>query len=175
MPANTPSGFLNDAANPSNPTPSNLVGSQTALAATAPLSGEASTPPSGYGTAQAYDLSDLFQSGVIPATLPSMVITQNGYVLNRRTNRVSEVVTVTNMLGTAVTNPVYLAVNGLSSNTSLFSPAGVTVNSSPVGSPYVLVSGAGLANGAAASVVLQFANPASGSITASLSAITTTP
>jgi hypothetical protein len=79
------------------------------------------------------------------------------------------------MLTAAITNPVYLAVNNLSSNTTLINSIGVTVMSSPAGSPYVLVSGSGLAPGASASVTLQFSNPASGGITDNLSVITTTP
>ena len=39
-----------------------------------PISGQSATPPSGYGTGQAYDLSDLFKPGVIPASIPTVSI-----------------------------------------------------------------------------------------------------
>ncbi len=165
VPANTPTGFLNDAANPSNPTPASLVGLPTAVTAAAPLSGQASTPPSGYGTGQAYDLSDLFQSGVIPSSLPvSTNVSQSGFVLNRRTNTYTETVTVQNNQSTAITTPVYLALNNLSSNTSLLNKTGLTVNNAPVGTPYILVSNTGLAVGHSLTVTLSFTSPASGSI-----------
>ncbi len=170
--ANSPSGFLNDAANPSNHTPESLVGVQTQQAAQTLLSGQASTP-SGYGTGQAYDLSDLFQPGVIPATIPSVSITASSYVFNRRTNSLSQAVLVTNLLGTAITTPVYLATNNLSANTALINKAGLTANSTPTGSPYVVVSNAGLAAGASTVVVLQFTNPASGGISDNLGVFTT--
>jgi hypothetical protein len=159
---NTNSGFLNDAANPSNPTPAALVGARTELGG----------GPSGYGTGTAYDLSDLFQPGVIPSTIPTTSITPGGYVLNRRNNTVTQTVTVTNYLSSAISTPVYLAVEGLSSNTSLVNKAGLTTVNSP-GSPYVLVSGSGLTAGASASVTLQFAVPASGAITNSLDVLAT--
>jgi hypothetical protein len=164
--ANTPTGFLNDAANPSNPTPASLVGVKTEVSAVAPLSGQSATPPSGYGTGQAYDLSDLFQTGVIPATIPiSTNVIQSGFVLNRRTNTYTETVTVQNNLSTAITTPVYLALNNLSSNTSLLNKTGLTVNNAPTGTPYILVSNSGLAVGHSLTVNLSFTSPASGNIT----------
>ena len=164
--ANTMTGFINDAANPSNSTPANLVGVTTALNALAPLPGQSTTPPSGYGTSEAYDLSDLFQPGVIPASIPVVNVTASGYILNRRNNSLTQTVTVTNMLAGAISNPIYLEVGSL--NTTLNNSAGTAAN----GSPYVLVSGAGLAPGASATVVLQLANPASGSVTEILSVTT---
>ena len=164
--ANTQTGFLNDAANPSNTTPANLVGTTTALNALAPLPGQSLTPPSGYGTGQALDLADLFQPGVIPTTIPVVSITPSGYVLNRRTNSLTQTVTVTNMLAAAITNPIYLEAGSL--NTTLTNKAGTAAD----GNPYVLVSGTGLAPGASATVTLQLANPASGSVTEILSVTT---
>jgi hypothetical protein len=166
--ANTGTGYLNDAANLSNPTPSAMVGLQTALAATAPIAGQASIPPSGYGTGQAQDLSDLFVPGTIPSSIPVVAVSPSGYVLNRRTNSLAQTVTVTNMLASAISNPVYLEIDGLSANTSLKNAAGTA----PDGSPYILVSSSGLTPGSAATVTLQFANPASGSIAEILNATT---
>ncbi len=164
--ANTYTGYLNDAANPSNSTPANLVGVTTALTALAPITGQSAVPPSGYGTGEAYDLSDLFQPGVIPTSIPTVSLTPSGFVLNRRTNSLTQTVTATNMLGSAITNPVYLEVGSL--NTTLKNSAGTATD----GNPYVLVSGSGLAPGASATVTLQLANPASGSVTEGLSVTT---
>jgi hypothetical protein len=136
-----------------------LVGTTTALTAVSPLSGQSATPPSGYGTGEAYDLSDLFQPGVIPSAIPVVSITPSGYVLNRRSNSLTQTVTVTNMLASAISNPVYLEAGSL--NTTLSNKAGTAGN----GNPYILVSATGLAPGASATVVLQLANPASGSVT----------
>ncbi len=160
--ANTPSGYLNDAANPSNPTPANLVGTLNALPATAPLAGQSATPPSGYGTGQAYDLSDLFQAGVIPSSIPVVSLAPSGFIVNRRSNSVTQTVTVTNMLNVAIGNSVYLEVGSL--NTTLNNSAGTATD----GNPYVLVSGPGLEAGASATVTLQFASPSSGTVTENL-------
>jgi len=154
--ATTPTGFLNDAANPSNPTPGNLIGVNNSL----------NGAPSGYGTGQAYDLSDLFVAGTIPSTIPvSANVTQSGFTLNKRTNKLTETVTVQNNLSTAITTPVYLALNNLSTNTSLVGATGTTVNTAPVGTPYVLVTNSGLAVGHSLTVTLTFTVPSSGTIT----------
>lgn len=151
--ANTPTGYLNDAANPSNP----------------------STGASGVGvgTGTALDMSDLFQPGVIPASIPIMTQTPSGFILNRRTNVMTQTVTLTNVLSSDITAPVYLVVGNLSSNTHLLNATGTTVNNTPTGSPYVLVSSNGLAAGASTTVTLQFALPTAGSITDSVSATST--
>ena len=146
--ANTSTGYLNDAANVSN--------SAGALAGTAP----------GFGTATALDMSDLFQPGVIPASLPSLQAVAGGYTVNRRSNTATQTVTVTNVLSSPISTPVYLVVNNL--NTTLVNSAGTAQD----GSPYVFVASA-LAPGASANVVLQFVLPTSGGIIDSLAAETT--
>ena len=149
--ATTPTGYLNDAANLSNSS-GGLAGAAT-----------------GFGTGTAQDLSDLFQAGVIPARLPGTKITAGGYTVNNRTKTAVQTVTVTNVLSSSITEPIYLAVGNL--NTTLNNSGGTTQNNPPVGSPYVYVA-SGLAAGASANVVLQFALPASGGITDSLHVIT---
>jgi hypothetical protein len=151
----TSTGFLNDAANPSN-------------------SSNGATGV-GFGTGTAVDLSDLFLAGVIPATIPATEITPSGYVVNRRSNMVTQTVTVTNLLDAPLAGPVYLAAGGLSSNTTLINSIGTTQNTAPLGSPYVLVSGSGLEAGAAATVTLQFTPPTSGGITDGLVVISGQP
>ena len=152
--ANTNTGFLNDAAVPSN--------SSGALAGTAP----------GFGTETATDLSDLFVPGTIPAGLPGLTLDASGYAFNRRTNSEGQTVTVTNVLTQAITTPIYLVVGNLSANTTLLNSAGTTVNNLP-GSPYVSVSPTGLAAGASITVPLSFSAPSSGFISDILGAVTT--
>jgi phosphatidylinositol-3-phosphatase len=170
--ANSPTGFLNDAANASNATPNGVTG-LSQIAGTAPYGTaftQAESPTGGFGTATAQDLSDLFQPGVIPAALPGLNLTASGYSVNRKTGALSQTVKVTNALSGAIGNPIYLVVGGLSSNATLTNSAGTTVNNSP-GSPYVLVSSTGLAAGASATVTLQFT--ATGTISSTMSAVTT--
>jgi hypothetical protein len=148
--ANTPTGYLNDAANPSNATPAGVTvtvnngqGLQTATG----------QPFFGFGTGTAQDLSDLFLPGVIPQGIPALTYTPSGYAFNRRTNQYSQTVTVTNMASSAVNGPIYVLVTGLQ-NATLANSAGSSSTYYP-GSPYVLVSN-GLAAGASAVVTLTF-------------------
>ncbi len=149
--ANTATGYLNDAANLSN--------SAGTLAASGP----------GFGTSPALDFSDLFLPGVIPATLPSTKFAAGGYTVNARAKTAVQTVTVTNNLTTAITDPIYLVVGNL--NTKLNNSNGTTQNTAPLGSPYVYVT-TGLAPGASANVSLQFALPASGSVSDTLQVVT---
>jgi hypothetical protein len=163
---NTDTGFLNDAANPSNPTPVSLVGAVSGLTAVAPITGQPATPPSGYGAGQAYDLSDLFQPGVIPTSIPTVSILQSGFVFNRRTNTYAQTVTVTNMLSAPTANPAFIEVANLPTGAVLKNSAGTA----PDGNPYVLGAGAGLGAGDSETVTLQFT--ATGSISDVLSVTT---
>jgi hypothetical protein len=182
--AATPTGYLNDAANYSNATPtgtvglSQQVGSQyttstgTWNGAAGKFTGTAFTnaasPTGGFGTGgslgsgQARDLSDLFVSGAFPTSLPGLSYTAGGFSFNRKTSAYSQTVTVTNTLNSAITNPVYLVVGNLQSNATLTNSAGTTVATDP-GSPYVSVSPTGLAAGQSVTVTLQFSKT-SGSI-----------
>jgi hypothetical protein len=179
--ANTASGFLNDAANPSNATPSGVTvttnsgqGLQTATSQPFFGFGGGTTGGVTNGGGQAHDLSDLFTAGAIPAGLPTVTITASGYTVNARTHSVTQTVTLTNPLSAAITNPVYLVLGNLSSNTSLTSETpsattGTTTTVSP-GSPYIQVAPSGLASGASVTYTLKFAYPTSGTITDTLSA-----
>ncbi|HSH93489.1 MAG TPA: hypothetical protein VK968_05040, partial [Roseimicrobium sp.] len=101
--ANTPTGFLNDAANPSNVTPQ---GVSVTVNSGQGLQNSTGQPFFGFGTGTAQDLSDLFVPGTIPANLPGLALTPSGYVFNRKTNTNSQTVTVTNTLSTAITSPI---------------------------------------------------------------------
>jgi phosphatidylinositol-3-phosphatase len=172
---NTPTGFLNDAANASNGSGGAVGTSQQVGATHTGFVGNAFTqsasPTGGFGTGTAQDLSDLFVPGAIPAAFPGLELTVGGYSINRQTKNETQTITVTNALSGAITNPVYLVLGGLS-HTTLINSTGTTVNNSP-NSPYVLVSQSGLAAGASASVTLQFTAPVGGSISSTMTAITT--
>lgn len=103
----------------------------------------------------------------------NLSITRGGYVLNRRTNRMVQTVTVKNVGSSAITSPIYLALDGLSSNTTLGNSAGTTSNTSPTGSPYVLVTSGPLAANASVAVSLEFMPPSSGGITYTARAVVT--
>ena len=162
--ANTPSGYLNDAVNASQPT----VGTATTNSGQGlvPATGQ---PFMGFGTGTALDLSDMFKAGVIPSGIPAFNYMAGGYAFNRRTNTYSQTVTVTNVLSVPVTTPVYLVVSSLANGT-LANGAGTTTNNY-AGSPYVLVSPTGLAAGASATVTLQFNS--TGGITEALQVVST--
>jgi len=177
--ANSPSGFLNDAANASFSsgglsTNSQLLGGATQTNATPNWTPTALTaqcsPTGGFGTNTAQDLSDLFQAGVIPSALPGLNISASGLSYNSRTHVYTQTVKVQNVTSGTIGNPVYLVVGGLSSNATLTNKTGNTVNNSP-GSPYVLAANT-LAQGATTTVALQY-TITSGTPASTMSAITT--
>jgi hypothetical protein len=170
--ANTPTGYLNDAANASNSSGGLTGTSQLAAAQPGATSAftQSASPTGGFGTSTAQDMSDLFQAGVIPANIPGLNYSASGYSFNRRTGAYTQSVTVTNTLPTAYTDPVYLVVGNLSSNATLQNSAGTTTNTDP-GSPYVLVSSSGLGAGASTTVTLQYG--ATGTITSTMAVIHT--
>jgi aryl-phospho-beta-D-glucosidase BglC (GH1 family) len=95
-----------------------------------------------------------------------LTITRSGYTLNRRTNRMVQTVTVSNPTAAAVTGPIYLELDALSNNTTLLNATGTVSLGVPTGgNPYVLISSGNLASNASVSISLEFAVPASGSIT----------
>jgi glucuronoarabinoxylan endo-1,4-beta-xylanase len=84
-----------------------------------------------------------------------------GFVLNRRTNQVVQTVTLTNTSSAAVSGPIRLVLDNLSSNTSLANANGVSTYT-PAGSPYITVSTGSLAAGASVSTALDFSFTTSG-------------
>ena len=91
-------------------------------------------------------------------------IKRGGFVLDRRTGRYSQQVTLTNNGSMAIAGPQALVLDSLSSNTSLVNATGVTANNAPTGSPFLSASG-DLAPGASVTVSLLFSKPTSGAIT----------
>ena len=98
----------------------------------------------------------------------SVAVADQGQLkFNRKTGRYTQTVTLRNNDG-AVAGPVSLALDGLSSNATLFGSDGVTVCSTPAGSPYVNVSvGSDVLFGVRerVTVTLEFVNPSGQAVT----------
>ena len=97
-------------------------------------------------------------------------IERSGYTVNRRTNKLTQTVTVTNLGSTTVTGPVQLVLDSLT-NSTLTNMTGTTANNPPA-SPYITVSTGDLAAGAGVTVTLQFALPSSGGVSYSARTVT---
>jgi hypothetical protein len=92
-------------------------------------------------------------------------ITRGGFRKNNTTKRFEQVITVKNTSGSTVTGPVYLLVENLSANASLYNKTGNTTQALPLGTPYVLINGGNMAAGASVQKVLEFTNPSNAAIT----------
>ena len=95
------------------------------------------------------------------------VANQGQLKFNKKTGRYTQTVTLRNSDG-AVAGPVSLALDGLSSNATLFGANGVTVCATPAGSPYVNVSiGSDASFGVRerATVTLEFVKPSGQAVT----------
>lgn len=92
-------------------------------------------------------------------------VSRGVFASDRRTGTLTQTITVTNRGRTAVSGPIQLAFDSLSSNTSLSGAAGTTANNAPMGSPYVTLTSSGLASGASASITVRFTAPTSGGVT----------
>jgi hypothetical protein len=112
------------------------------------------------------DLSDLFQPGTIPVA-QGVTVARGGYVYDRRTQLFVQQVQLTNTGTTPVSGPVWLVLDTLSANASLYNAAGTTANFPPLGSPYIGVNIGGdnvLSPGETATVMLEFTDPTRGAI-----------
>jgi hypothetical protein len=85
-------------------------------------------------------------------------VTRSGYSYGIVTKRYAQTVTVANTSGSAITGPISLVLDDLSSNAGLYNSAGTTACAAPLGSPYVTVPGP-IAPGKSTTVVLQFTDP----------------
>ena len=92
-------------------------------------------------------------------------IVRGGYVYNFGTGRYVQTVTLTNISQVSFNIPIYLVLDNLSSDASLFNALGVTdASAPPAGSPYVTVPFT-LQPGQTGALILQFADPTKGGIT----------
>ncbi|MGB8169098.1 MAG: alkaline phosphatase D family protein [Chthoniobacteraceae bacterium] len=113
-------------------------------------------------------VSEFVVTPEIPSIAPGVTVTRGGFVLDRRTGRFVQSVTVRNAGTTAITSPLSLVLDSLSVNASLDGAAGTTANLAPLGSPYVFVpvgSDNALTPGESVTIVLNFVNPTRGAIT----------
>ncbi len=98
--------------------------------------------------------------GIVVASNVSgqVTVTHGGFARIPRTTMFSETVMLTNTSGTAITGPVSLVLDGLTSGVTLANESGVTVNATPSGNPY-LSSAASLAAGGSVTLTLKFNDP----------------
>ncbi len=95
----------------------------------------------------------------------TLSVKRGGFALNRRTRSFVQRVMITNTGTEDVFGPIYLALDDLSSNTSLANADGTTLESAPIDSPYLLLTEGTIAPGESINAVLQFSMPSSGGIT----------
>jgi len=101
-----------------------------------------------------------------PQAQPGITVTRSGYYLDRRTGLFVQANTIFNTTAAAISGPIYLVLDNLSTGVSLDGAHGNTMNVAPFGSPYVIVLGPdeSLPSGTSTVVTLRFANPARKSI-----------
>lgn len=93
----------------------------------------------GYNTvATINDLSDMFMPGVIPAPANLSAI-QGSFFPDPITHTLRQKVTISNEGDSPVTGPIFLALDNLSTGTTLVNQDGLTQLLAPIGSPYIEV------------------------------------
>ena len=123
------------------------------------------------------DLSDLFVPGAIPAP-PSVSVNGGGFMHDRRTGHVSQVVQIANTGTTPVPAPLWLVLDNLSPTVTLFNADGTTAVLAPLGSPYISVGVGGddvLRPREIKSVILEFHDPNGDSIAYNSRVLAVTP
>lgn len=100
-------------------------------------------------------------TGTPVATPPAapLAITLNGIRVDNTTKRVVQTVQVSNTGAQTVSGPIYLVLDGLSTNATLANATGRTSRYVSTGTSYITVTTAGLAPGKKASVTLEFSSP----------------
>jgi hypothetical protein len=132
---------------------------------------------SGHQTQWSYDagvvnngtalLFSLPQASTCAANVSAQVtIKRGGFAYNAGTQLFVQTLTLTNSGASAITAPIYVVLDTLSSNASLANGSGTT-SCHPPTSPYItaVASDGSLAAGQSATVQLQFANPSKAGIT----------
>jgi hypothetical protein len=88
----------------------------------------------------------------------SVAIMRSGYSYNLTTRRFVQTVTLRNSTTSAITGPIALALDGLTTGVALYNPAGTTTCALPANDPFAAAT-SDLAPGATMSFSLQFDNP----------------
>lgn len=100
---------------------------------------EVNVTGSGYNNvATVNDLSDLLVRGAVPA-VQRVDVDRGEFKLDQRTGHVLEKVTITNFGDTAIPYPLWLVLDNLGANATLFNAGGTTAVLAPLGSPYIEV------------------------------------
>src|SRR5271165_891718 len=90
---------------------------------------------------------------------PQITTQLSGYRYNRLTQIYAQGLTVSNN-GAAVNGPIYVALDTLTTGTTLVAALGASQCASPAGSPYVLLSNTGIGAGQSLTLTLQFTSAA---------------
>jgi hypothetical protein len=99
----------------------------------------------------------------VASATPAISITRSGFSYSVISKRFAQTLTLTNTSGSALTGPIYVVLDSLSSNAGLYNSGGSTGCAAPLGNPYVSVAGT-LNAGASTTLVLQFTDPANSAI-----------
>lgn len=99
----------------------------------------------------------------VASAIPAVSITRSGFSYSFISKRYAQTLTLTNTSGSPLSGPIYLVLDNLSSNASLYNSGGSTGCAAPLGSPYVSVAGT-LNAGASTTLVLQFTDAANSAI-----------
>jgi hypothetical protein len=128
--------------------------------------------------ALANDLSDMFQPGVIPAPA-DLSVSEGPFTTDSFNHTVRQTVYVSNTGDSAVSGPVFVALDNLSSDATLLNSDGITQILPPIGSPFVQVptgfGGDVLFPHQTKIVNLVFQDPSAGAITYTARALNVTP
>jgi hypothetical protein len=91
----------------------------------------------------------------------SVTVVRSGFRFNFATGRLVQSVTLTNAGSSPIQGPISLVLDNVSSNATLFNPAGATSCAAPLGSLYVNapLDTNSLGPGASATILLQFSDP----------------
>jgi len=132
------------------------------------------------------DLSDLFVPGTIPAPA-SFSVTGGGFEQDYHTHHFSQLVHIKNTGTTTVSGPLFLVLDNLGTNATLFNADGATAILPPLGSPFVKVRLGSdndyrdssddnvLKPGKTTTVELEFLNPGGNAINYSTRVLPVTP
>ena len=96
-------------------------------------------------------------------TTASVAIARSGFSYSPILKRYAQTLTLTNAGASAITGPIYIVLDNLSSSANVYTPSGSTACAAPLGSPYISIAGP-LAASASTSVVLHFTDPTNAAI-----------
>jgi len=99
--------------------------------------------------------TDLYYDGLVS-------IAKSGFAYNFTTKRFSQQVTITNLTQNVIPGPIALVFDGLSSDATVYNPAGATLHQLPAGSPFVNTTG--LAANQSVTFTVQFSDSTMGAI-----------